>query len=116
LTPRKRFCRVPPARSRDASFRQELGGCAWKLKRSLTGFARRGNPARRINRPIRLTDEQLDAIRRAALPLAPADRAAFLEAVAESLRGREVSDGRVYLAIAEALRRYWRPPLDARRG
>jgi hypothetical protein len=61
--------------------------------------------------PIALSDSQLDAIVRAAAPLAPADRAKFLEAVAEALRGRVIGDGTVYLAIAEAQRKYFAPPV-----
>jgi hypothetical protein len=57
--------------------------------------------------PIALTDSQLDAVVRASQPLAPADRGRFLEAVAEALRGREIGDGAVYLAIAEAQRQFW---------
>jgi hypothetical protein len=37
--------------------------------------------------PIRLTDEQLDAIFRAARPLRVADRDGFLQAVAAALQG-----------------------------
>jgi hypothetical protein len=52
------------------------------------------------------TDEQLDAVMAAAAPLAPADRGPFLEAVAAALRGREVGDGAVYLAITAAQRQF----------
>ena len=61
--------------------------------------------------PIALTDSQLDAIVRASQPLAPVDRGKFLEAVAEALRGRVIGDGAVYLAIAEAQRKYFAPPV-----
>ena len=44
------------------------------------------------------------------------DRGRFLEAVAESLRGREIGDGAVYLAISEAQRKFRDPPLDIRAG
>jgi hypothetical protein len=37
--------------------------------------------------PIALTDAQLDTIMRAATPLAPPDRRAFLAAVADALQG-----------------------------
>jgi hypothetical protein len=37
--------------------------------------------------PLALSDEQLSAIMGAAMPVAPADRAAFLEAVAAALGG-----------------------------
>jgi hypothetical protein len=62
--------------------------------------------------PIALSDEQLDAIVRASTPLAPADRSVFLEQVAAELRGREIGDGTVYLAIATVQRRHWRPPIE----
>jgi hypothetical protein len=61
--------------------------------------------------PIALTDSQLDAIVRASQPLAPIDRGKFLEAVAEAVRGRVIGDGAVYLAIAEAQRKYFAPPV-----
>jgi hypothetical protein len=61
--------------------------------------------------PIAFTDSQLDAIVRASQPLAPVDRGKFLQAVAEALRGRVIRDGAVYLAIAEAQRKYFAPPV-----
>jgi hypothetical protein len=45
---------------------------------------------------IALSDDQLDAVMRAAAPLAPADRGRFLEAVAARLRGRVIGDGNNY--------------------
>jgi hypothetical protein len=42
--------------------------------------------------PIAFSDEQLDAIMRAAQPLAPADRERFVEAVTAALQGREIGD------------------------
>jgi hypothetical protein len=64
-----------------------------------------------MSAPIRLTDAQLSAVVAAAQPLAPIDRGKFLEAVAEGLQGRVVGDGAVYLAIAEAQRRFRDPPV-----
>jgi hypothetical protein len=62
--------------------------------------------------PISLTDVQLDAVMRAAAPLAIADRDPFLRAVAEALQGcQELGDGTVYRIVAEAQRRFWDPPL-----
>lgn len=61
--------------------------------------------------PIVYSDEQLDAIMRAAQPLAPADRQRFCEAVTVAMRGRELSDGAVYLAIREAQRQFFAPPV-----
>jgi hypothetical protein len=66
--------------------------------------------------PIALTDQQLDAVMAAAKPLQPADRGPFLEAVAAALQGREIGDGTVYLAISEAQRKHWDPPLEAAGG
>ena len=61
--------------------------------------------------PIAFSDEQLDAIMRAAQPLAPADRERFVEAVTTALQGRELSDGAVYLAIRKAQRQFFVPPV-----
>ena len=60
--------------------------------------------------PVRLTDEQLAVIMAAAEPLAPADRGPFLEAVAASLRGREIGDGLIHRVIAEVQHRFFDPP------
>jgi hypothetical protein len=64
-----------------------------------------------MSEPIRLTDSQMDAIMRAAGPLAPADRSAFLEAVAAGLRGREVGDGLLHRVVAEVQRKFFDPPV-----
>jgi hypothetical protein len=62
--------------------------------------------------PLALTDAQLDAIHRAAWPLAPADRGAFLEAVAAALaQERTLGDGVVYRVAVQVQRRFWTPPL-----
>ena len=52
-----------------------------------------------------------DAIMRAAQPLAPADRERFVEAVTAALQGREIGNGTVYLAIREAQRQFFTPPV-----
>ena len=63
--------------------------------------------------PIRLTDEQLDAIFRAARPLPVGDRDAFLQDVPAALQGRsEIGNGDVYRAIREAQRQHRDLPLD----
>jgi hypothetical protein len=49
---------------------------------------------------------------RACAPLRPDARAGFLEAVAEHLRGREVGDGGVYIAIARAQKEFFDAPLS----
>jgi hypothetical protein len=60
--------------------------------------------------PIALTDEQLDAIFRAARPLAPP----FLQDVAAALQGipSPPGDGDIHRAIRQAQRRHFDPPLD----
>ena len=67
-----------------------------------------------MSSPIAFTDSQLPAISAAAQPLAPIDRSKFLEAVADALRGRVVGDGAVYLAIAEAQKKFFAPPVAER--
>jgi hypothetical protein len=57
-------------------------------------------------RPLALSDQQLDIIRRAAEPLPLRDRGAFLQCVAELLSGKELGDGAVARAAAMAQRRY----------
>jgi hypothetical protein len=56
--------------------------------------------------PISLTDHQLDILRRAAEPLHPRDRGAYLEMVADLLNGHEIGDDAVARAAAEAQRRH----------
>jgi len=43
--------------------------------------------------PIASSDDQLDIVRRAAEPLHPHDRGAYLQTVAELLNGHEIGDG-----------------------
>ena len=62
------------------------------------------------SRPLSLPDQQIEIIRRAAEPLPPRDRSAFLETVAELLIGQELGDGVVARAAREAQRRYRDPP------
>jgi hypothetical protein len=61
--------------------------------------------------PLAFTDEQIDAILRAAEPLAPGDRAGFLEEIAAKLNGGQVlGDGLVFRTIREVQLRYLTPP------
>jgi hypothetical protein len=58
-----------------------------------------------------LTDEQRDAIERAAAPLARDRRDAFIEQVTAALQGvPELGPGVVYRAIATAQRAHFDPP------
>jgi hypothetical protein len=61
--------------------------------------------------PLRLTDDQLTAVLRAAEPLAVGDRSAFLQDVAAALQGQELGDGAVYRTVAQVQRRYYDPPI-----
>jgi hypothetical protein len=65
------------------------------------------------NAPLRLTDDQLSAVMRAAEPLAVGNRDGFLRDVAAALQGRELGDGDVYRVVAQVQRRYWDPPIVA---
>ena len=62
--------------------------------------------------PLRLTDQQLDTIHRLSWPLVPADRAAFLQAVAAKLAEHPELLGDGYLArvALEVQRKFWTPP------
>jgi hypothetical protein len=61
--------------------------------------------------PIRLTDEELDAVFAAARPLAVNRRDVFLQAVAASLRRCEViGPGVVHRICAEVQREHFDPP------
>jgi hypothetical protein len=61
--------------------------------------------------PLSLSDDQMDAVMRAAAPLHPADRSAFLERMAERLRGVEIlGDGLVSRIAREVQREFFRPP------
>jgi hypothetical protein len=59
--------------------------------------------------PLSFTDEQVDAVMRAATPIPLADRTAFLEAVAAKLDGKVLGDGVVFRAIREIQGRYLSP-------
>jgi hypothetical protein len=60
--------------------------------------------------PIRLSDPQFDAVMRAAQPLQPADRSAFLRAVAHRLRGVvDPGDGEVGRVVRELQHQFLHP-------
>jgi hypothetical protein len=63
-------------------------------------------------RPLALSDQQLDTLHRLAWPLAPDDRSAFLELVAQRLQeqGGNIGDGALHRIAVEAQRQFWRPP------
>jgi hypothetical protein len=62
--------------------------------------------------PLRLSDEQLDQVFRAARPLRLRDRDAFLRMIAARLRDcPEPGDGEVFRAVREAQKVFYDPPL-----
>ena len=63
---------------------------------------------------LSFTDEQLDALLRAATPIPPADRTAFLEEIAAKLDGKTIGDGVVFRVIREIQGHYLDPPQKAR--
>ena len=63
-----------------------------------------------MDKPIHLSDSPLEQILRAAAPLAPNDRSAFLVDVAAALHGQALGDGAVFRVIREIQGRYFRPP------
>jgi hypothetical protein len=63
--------------------------------------------------PIALTDEQLSAVMRAAAPLLPQDRSAFLEDLARELTALpDIGDGVLHRTIASVQRKHWSPPRE----
>jgi hypothetical protein len=63
-----------------------------------------------MDKPLHLSDSQLEQILRAAAPLAPKDRSPFLADVAAALHGKALGDGIVFHIIREIQERYFRPP------
>jgi hypothetical protein len=67
--------------------------------------------------PINLTDEELDAVVSAALPIAVDRRDAFLRQVANALAGCvEIGPGTVHRICAATERAFFDPPLETRSG
>jgi hypothetical protein len=66
---------------------------------------------------VRLSDDELNAVMRAAQPLDPDRRGLFLEAVAVALADQvEVGPGLVHRICAEQQRRFFAPPLEVAAG
>jgi hypothetical protein len=65
--------------------------------------------------PLRLSDSELDAVMRAARPIEPGQRDAFLHAVAHALSGQEIGPGTVHRVVAELQRQFTlQPEIDLR--
>ena len=63
--------------------------------------------------PLALTDDQLQQIFRAARPLRPRDRSAFLQMIADRQRDHlEPGDGELFRIVAEAQRAFYDPPFE----
>jgi hypothetical protein len=61
--------------------------------------------------PLKLTDDEMNAVYAACRPLHVADRDVFLQAIADALRQRgEIGPGAVQRAIRDVQRRFFRPP------
>jgi len=61
--------------------------------------------------PLKLTDDEMNAVYAACRPLHVADRDAFMQALADALRQRgEIGPGAVHRAIRDVQRRFFRPP------
>jgi hypothetical protein len=66
---------------------------------------------------LRLTDDELNTVRRFAEPLHPNDRRAYLERVTAILGDREIGPGSLHRACEQAQLELRRPPiLDGRIG
>jgi hypothetical protein len=64
-----------------------------------------------MHKPIlHFSDAQLTEIFRLAAPLAPAQRVAFLEDVANALDGQDPGDGALYRVCRELQRKHFDPP------
>ena len=64
-----------------------------------------------FGRPIALSDDQLDAVMRAAAPLQPRDRGPFLEELARELaRLPDIGDGSLHRIIMTVQRKHFDPP------
>src|SRR5262249_31582826 len=59
-------------------------------------------------RPLALTDDQLDIVRRLAEPLQYGDRGAYLLRISELLRGHELGDGIVFRCAEQAQKEFRR--------
>jgi hypothetical protein len=67
--------------------------------------------------PLKLSDDELNAILAAGDQIAVDRQSAFLERIAELLRGVEIGPGSVHRAIREAAREYFdAPELEETRG
>ncbi len=63
--------------------------------------------------PLKLSDDEMTALYRAAAPIAPHLRDEFLQAVADALAGQnEIGPGTVYRAIKDTQKRFFDPPID----
>lgn len=60
--------------------------------------------------PLRLSDDQMSMITRAAEPLQPADRGPFLQRVATLLNGHELGDGVISRVARQAQGEFFRAP------
>jgi hypothetical protein len=65
--------------------------------------------------PLKLSDDQLATVLRAAAPLARAQRSGFLQAVADALgqlAPEQIADGTVHKVCRALQRQFWDPPIN----
>jgi len=67
--------------------------------------------------PIKLTDDEFDAVMRAARPIAVDRRDTFFQEIASQLAAcAEIGPGTVHRICAATQREFFDPPLDTRSG
>src|SRR5215472_9526071 len=107
-----------PAKTRPP--RKRTQGLGWQLQKPPAYRPAVRSPTSRYGAasmpPLPLTDEQLDAVMRAAAPLQPRDRDPFLRDVANALQGHEIGPGLLHRIVCECQRKYWDPPIDGTAG
>jgi hypothetical protein len=68
-----------------------------------------------MQQPLKLSDDELDAVLAAARPLPVQSRDEFLQAVADALANeREIGPGAVFRICRETQKRYFDPPICER--
>ena len=61
-------------------------------------------------KPLALTDSQMIQVLRAAIPLPPDERGAFLQQVAAELQDQPIGNGLVFRVVREVQQRFLEPP------
>jgi hypothetical protein len=84
------------------------------MTRQLTRHARQtfimAPPSGASLMPLSFSAEEMDLLLSLAAPIQPAQRAAFLDAVAEAIGGRASGPGLVHQVGRRVQRQFWTPP------